>query len=330
MAAGGRHPERGGRLRGPARRAGPADRRREPRGDGLAAAGPDPVAVHGRRPRPDLDVPVHARPEVATGRGAAPRAERLALVRRVPPRPGDPRHRLCGGGAGRRARSSASSTRASPQRSSGVLMAIPFFGPFVAWAPPVVVAFLTQSGDTLPAFILMGIGWLLVMNLLQPRLMQEAVGIHPIVVLGSVLIGAKIAGIAGRDLRHSDRGGPVGVLLPLPRDDARHRAGRGAGREARGGARGTARPRPARARAGHRHRRRRERPDGQRRAGTGPARPPARRRPRHDPRAGADGAPRPRQGARRARRRRGGAGRAAGPRARRPSPSATGRAGRGS
>jgi predicted PurR-regulated permease PerM len=43
----------------------------------------------------------------------------------------------------------------------------------------------------------MGIGWLLVMNLLQPRLMQEAVGIHPIVVLGSVLIGAKVAGIAG-------------------------------------------------------------------------------------------------------------------------------------
>ena len=80
---------------------------------------------------------------------------------------------------------------------SGVLMAIPFFGPFIAWAPPVVVAFLSQSGATLPAFILMGIGWLIVMNVLQPRLMQEAVGIHPIVVLGSVLIGAKIAGIAG-------------------------------------------------------------------------------------------------------------------------------------
>jgi predicted PurR-regulated permease PerM len=80
---------------------------------------------------------------------------------------------------------------------SGFLMAIPFFGPFVAWAPPVVVAFITQSGDTLPAFILMGVGWLLVMNVLQPRLMQEAVGIHPIVVLGSVLIGAKVAGIPG-------------------------------------------------------------------------------------------------------------------------------------
>jgi predicted PurR-regulated permease PerM len=76
-------------------------------------------------------------------------------------------------------------------------MAIPFFGPFVAWAPPVIVALLVPGEHWLPAAILMGIGWLLVMNVLQPRLMQEAVGIHPIVVLGSVLIGSKIAGITG-------------------------------------------------------------------------------------------------------------------------------------
>jgi hypothetical protein len=43
----------------------------------------------------------------------------------------------------------------------------------------------------------MGVGWVAVMNVLQPRLMQEAVGIHPIVVLGSVLIGSKIAGVTG-------------------------------------------------------------------------------------------------------------------------------------
>ena len=43
----------------------------------------------------------------------------------------------------------------------------------------------------------MGIGWFFVMNVLQPRIMQGAVGIHPIVVLGSVLIGGRIAGIPG-------------------------------------------------------------------------------------------------------------------------------------
>jgi hypothetical protein len=35
------------------------------------------------------------------------------------------------------------------------------------------------------------------MNVLQPRLMAGAVGLHPIVVLGSVLLGGKIAGVAG-------------------------------------------------------------------------------------------------------------------------------------
>jgi predicted PurR-regulated permease PerM len=81
--------------------------------------------------------------------------------------------------------------------AAGVLMAIPFFGPFVAWAPPVIVALLVPGGHALPAFVLMAIGWLIVMNVLQPRLMQEAVGIHPIVVLGSVLVGSKIAGVTG-------------------------------------------------------------------------------------------------------------------------------------
>ena len=81
--------------------------------------------------------------------------------------------------------------------ASGVLMAIPFFGPFIAWLPPVLVALVTKPDALVPAFLMMGIGWLVVMNALQPRIMQGAVGIHPIVVLGSVLVGSKIAGIPG-------------------------------------------------------------------------------------------------------------------------------------
>jgi predicted PurR-regulated permease PerM len=80
---------------------------------------------------------------------------------------------------------------------AGGLMAIPFFGPFLSWAPPVIVALLAQPDATVPTAILMGVGWLVVMNVLQPRLMQEAVGIHPLVVLGSVLVGSKIAGVTG-------------------------------------------------------------------------------------------------------------------------------------
>lgn len=80
---------------------------------------------------------------------------------------------------------------------AGVLMAIPFFGPFVAWVPPVVVALFFKPEALIPSVIVMGIGWFVVMNVLQPRLMQGTVGIHPLVVLGSVLIGLRVAGIPG-------------------------------------------------------------------------------------------------------------------------------------
>ena len=81
--------------------------------------------------------------------------------------------------------------------AAGLLQMIPFFGPFVSWTPPVIVALVLAPDDVIPAIILMGAGWIIVMNVLQPRIMQGAVGIHPLVVLGSVLIGGRIAGIPG-------------------------------------------------------------------------------------------------------------------------------------
>lgn len=81
--------------------------------------------------------------------------------------------------------------------AAGILMAIPFFGPFVSWAPPVIVAVFTSPGLIVPTLAIMGVGWFVVMNVLQPRLMAGAVGLHPIVVLGSVIIGSKVGGVAG-------------------------------------------------------------------------------------------------------------------------------------
>ena len=63
--------------------------------------------------------------------------------------------------------------------------------------PPVVVALLLEPDALIPTLVLMLIGWFIVMNVIQPRIMQGAVGIHPIVVLGSVLIGSRLAGIPG-------------------------------------------------------------------------------------------------------------------------------------
>ena len=77
-----------------------------------------------------------------------------------------------------------------------VLQMIPFFGPFVSWAPPVVVAALTGA-PVLPILIIMVIGWFVVMNIIQPRVMANSVGIHPVMVLVSVLIGLKLQGVVG-------------------------------------------------------------------------------------------------------------------------------------
>jgi hypothetical protein len=67
----------------------------------------------------------------------------------------------------------------------------------VAWAPPVLVAILTKPDVTLWVTIVVAVGWLLVMNALQPRIMASSLRIHPLVVLGSVLVGLKVAGIPG-------------------------------------------------------------------------------------------------------------------------------------
>ena len=81
--------------------------------------------------------------------------------------------------------------------SSGILQAIPFFGPFVSWAPPVLVAVFFKPDAALPVFLIMLVGWCVLMNSVQPRLMAEAGGLHPVVVLGAVRVGSKIAGIPG-------------------------------------------------------------------------------------------------------------------------------------
>jgi predicted PurR-regulated permease PerM len=81
--------------------------------------------------------------------------------------------------------------------TAGLLMAIPFFGPFVSWVPPVLVALLFKPEVTLGVVFVVAIGWFVVMNVLQPRIMATSLRIHPIVVLGSVLVGLKIAGIPG-------------------------------------------------------------------------------------------------------------------------------------
>lgn len=81
--------------------------------------------------------------------------------------------------------------------AAGALMAIPFFGPFVSWAPPVLVALFAKPDALALTIVAVGAGWFVVMNVAVPKLMSGAVGVSPLVVLASVLVGAKVAGIPG-------------------------------------------------------------------------------------------------------------------------------------
>ena len=100
-----------------------------------------------------------------------------------------------------------------------VIHMIPFFGPFVSWTPPVIVAALFAPAALLPAVVVMGVAMILLMNLVQPRIMGDAVGLHPVAVLGSVLVGAKLAGVLGAIFAV-----PVAAVIAAIVFQRRHRA----------------------------------------------------------------------------------------------------------
>ena len=79
---------------------------------------------------------------------------------------------------------------------SALAMLIPFFGPPLALIPPIVGAALFTDAGVPVALILFVVQTVLV-NWLQPRLMRGALGLHPILVLVGLLLGAQIAGVWG-------------------------------------------------------------------------------------------------------------------------------------
>ena len=97
-----------------------------------------------------------------------------------------------------------------------IFQMIPFFGPFVSWAPPVVAAILTQPEAVIPIILIMAVGWFVTMNIVQPRVMASSVG-HP--PRRRARLGAHrpaAPGRRGRHLRHPRGGRHLGLLLPLP------------------------------------------------------------------------------------------------------------------
>lgn len=77
---------------------------------------------------------------------------------------------------------------------AGLGMFIPFFGPVLGIVPPVTVAVLADPGKTVPVFVLTWALNFLIVNVVAPKVMSQQIGLHPIIVLTSVLVGIKFAG----------------------------------------------------------------------------------------------------------------------------------------
>ncbi len=82
---------------------------------------------------------------------------------------------------------------------SGLLMFIPMIGPPLALVPPIFIAFLT-SENWLVALIASGVLIVVqgvLVNAIQPKMMQESLGLHPILLFLGLLVGVQVAGLWG-------------------------------------------------------------------------------------------------------------------------------------
>jgi len=80
---------------------------------------------------------------------------------------------------------------------SALAMFIPFFGPPLALVPPIIAAWFYGSAWFIPIVIVLIAVQTVAVNWLQPRLMRGALGMHPILVLVALLVGAQVAGVWG-------------------------------------------------------------------------------------------------------------------------------------
>jgi predicted PurR-regulated permease PerM len=80
---------------------------------------------------------------------------------------------------------------------SALIMAIPIYGPYVSWLPPVLVAALVRPESVVLVATVMLVGWFIDMNILAPLFRAGALQLHPIVVAFAFLLGGQLGGALG-------------------------------------------------------------------------------------------------------------------------------------
>jgi predicted PurR-regulated permease PerM len=87
--------------------------------------------------------------------------------------------------------------------SSAALMLIPLVGPVLALAPPLGVAVFQPQADFLLLLIVLFIVQFVIVNVLMPRILSGQMGMPPLIVFLSILLGLRI-------------GGPLGAFFGIP------------------------------------------------------------------------------------------------------------------
>ncbi len=80
---------------------------------------------------------------------------------------------------------------------AGLLMLIPFVGPLLAIVPPLLTALLHNPDQVLWTVGILLVYQLIITNAVMLKILSDALGLHPLVVLASLLIGVKVAGFWG-------------------------------------------------------------------------------------------------------------------------------------
>ena len=81
--------------------------------------------------------------------------------------------------------------------ASTLAMLVPFFGPPLALIPPIAATAIFKPEWLVPVALALLIVQTGLVNYLQPRLMREALGMHPLTVLVGLVVGAQVAGLWG-------------------------------------------------------------------------------------------------------------------------------------
>ncbi|MBI4670054.1 MAG: AI-2E family transporter [Chloroflexi bacterium] len=80
---------------------------------------------------------------------------------------------------------------------AGLFMIIPLVGPPLSLLPPLLAVLLADPDKILLVMLPLVVLQVVVVNMLMPRIMGDALGLHPLVIIVSLLIGVKVGGFWG-------------------------------------------------------------------------------------------------------------------------------------